>query len=226
VEALLPPEQCPGHYDMKLSDVEKLGRADLVIAFADMPPAQKGGRDGARLLVETGGRNWMVPDYYLHGLSVLTGLLAARYPQEKDAIRQRERQAAARVRGAALALKQRIARAGVAGKPVVASSMQRELLEWMGLTVVAAYGRPEAMSAREAARLVATGRERRAVLVAATLQSGPDAGRGIAEALRAPHVVLTNFPADEGYIAALEGNVNAVLAALDRTEDGRPGGSR
>ncbi|HVP78874.1 MAG TPA: hypothetical protein VMV04_13380, partial [Thermodesulfobacteriota bacterium] len=32
VEAILPPGQCPGHYDVKLSDIEKMKKADLTVS--------------------------------------------------------------------------------------------------------------------------------------------------------------------------------------------------
>jgi len=60
------------------------------------------------------------------------------------------------------------------------------------------------MSPRELARLSETGRSRHVIMVVDNLQSGPDAGKGIAEILGAPHVVLTNFPSEEGYPATLE----------------------
>jgi zinc transport system substrate-binding protein len=53
-------------------------------------------------------------------------------------------------------------------------------------------------------------------MVVDNLQSGPDAGKGIAETLGAPHVVLTNFPSEKGYLATLGENVNAVLAASQK----------
>jgi hypothetical protein len=46
------------------------------------------------------------------------------------------------------------------------------------------------------------------------LQSGPEAGKGIAETLGVPHVVLTNFPLEKGYLATLEGNVDAIVAVV------------
>jgi hypothetical protein len=48
------------------------------------------------------------------------------------------------------------------------------------------------------------------------LQSGPDTGKGIAETLGVPHIVLTNFPSDKGYLTTLEENVNIVFAAVTR----------
>ena len=69
VEAILPPGQCPGHYDVKLSDIEKIKRADLIVSFRGMPFMEKailGGR--SQLLVDAGGRNWMAPDSYILSL--------------------------------------------------------------------------------------------------------------------------------------------------------------
>ena len=92
--------------------------------------------------------------------------------------------------------------------------MQKEPLVWMGFRVVAEYGRPESMSMREVVHLVRAGKEQSVIMVVDNLQSGPDTGKGIAETLGAPRVVLTNFPSEKGYLATLGENVNAVLAAV------------
>jgi zinc transport system substrate-binding protein len=94
--------------------------------------------------------------------------------------------------------------------------MQKEVLEWMGFRVVGEYGRPEAMSTREVVRLSKIGKDHQAIAVVDNLQSGPDAGKGIAETLSVPQVVLTNFPSEKGYLATLKENVDAVMAAVMR----------
>lgn len=214
VEAILPPGQCPGHYDVKPSDVEKMQKADLVVSLKGMPYMEKDPADGARRLVVDGeGRNLMTPDAYVHTLGVLAGELAGRWPEDKEKIALRHSEAAALVTAAAAALKEEIGRSGAAGTCVVASSMLKGPLEWMGLRVAGEYGRPEALSARDVVRLSKTGRQQRALLVVDNLQSGPDAGKGVAEALGVPHVVLSNFPSEEGYVATLRKNVETVLAA-------------
>jgi zinc transport system substrate-binding protein len=86
----------------------------------------------------------------------------------------------------------------------------------MGFTVIAQYGRQESISARELVRLLETGRSQEAVMVVDNYQSGPDVGKGIAASLGIPHVVLTNFPSEAGYLATLAENVGAVLTALKR----------
>jgi len=87
IEAILPPGQCPGHYDIKLSDIEKMKRADLIVSFKGMPFMDKtdpGGR--MQLLVDAGDRNWMAPDSYIYGLGVLADGLSKRFPSDQDEI--------------------------------------------------------------------------------------------------------------------------------------------
>ncbi|MCX8118447.1 MAG: zinc ABC transporter substrate-binding protein [Desulfobacterota bacterium] len=215
VEAILPPDQCPGHYDMKLSDIEKIGKADLLISFKGMSFFHKvSSGKRAQLWVETGGRNWMVPDAYLFGLEVLAEGLVAHFPEDREEILKRKGEVILRVKEVSRALTEKMKTAGVAGKAMIASSMQKGFLEWMGFRVVGEYGRPESISAREVIRLSKIGREQKAVAVVDNLQSGPEAGKGIAEALGVPHVVLTNFPSEKGYLATLQENVEILLSTL------------
>jgi zinc transport system substrate-binding protein len=65
-------------------------------------------------------------------------------------------------------------------------------------------------------RLAKIGRSRHAILVVDNMQSGPDAGKGVAETLKIPHVILTNFPSEKGYIATLSQNVDTVITAVTR----------
>ncbi|MBU4581555.1 MAG: zinc ABC transporter substrate-binding protein [Proteobacteria bacterium] len=217
IEAILPPGQCPGHYDVKLADIEKTQKADLTVSFRGMPFMDKAGLGGrAQLLVDAGDRNWMAPDSYIYGLGVIADGLSRHFPEDKAEIIRRKEEAIHRVNAGANSLIEKIRRLGIFGKAIIASSMQKEPLEWMGFRVVGEYGRPEAMSAREVVRLSKIGREQQATAVVDNLQSGPDTGKGIAETLGVPHVVLTNFPSEKGYLATLGENVEAVAAAVMR----------
>ena len=217
VEAILPPAQCPGHYDVKLSDIEKVKKADLVATFRGMPFMEKAG-PGSRVqfFVEAGGRNWMAPNSYIHGLGYLADELAKCFPKDRKEIMKRKEDAIHKVQTKPNFLMKKIKRAGIYGKPVIASAMQKEPLEWMGFRVVGAYGRPEAMSTRDVVRLTKIGKDQQAIAVVDNLQSGPDTGKGIAETLQTPHIVLTNFPSHDGYLATLEENVATVVTAVAR----------
>lgn len=215
VEAILPPGQCPGHYDVKLSDIEKMKKAALNVSFKGMPFMNKTGLEvRAQLLVDAEDRNWMAPDSYIYGLGVLAGELSRYFPEDKDEIMKRKEGAISEVRAEANSLIEKIKKTGAFGKPVIASAMQKEPLQWMGFHIVGKYGRPEAISARGIVHLSKIGKDQRAIAVVDNLQSGPDTGKGIAETLGVPHIVLTNFPSEKGYLDTLGENVNAVLAAV------------
>jgi zinc transport system substrate-binding protein len=219
VEAILPPGQCPGHYDIKLSDIEKMKRADLFVSFKGMPFMDKAGFDGgAEFLVPAEGRNWMAPDSYIYGLGVLAAGLSKHFPEDQDEIMIRKEDTIRKVKAESNSLLEKIKGVGIAGKPIIASSMQKEPLEWMGFRVVGEYGRQEAMSTWEVVRLSKIGKDQHAIMVVDNLQSGPDVGKGIAETLGVPHVVLTNFPSEKGYLVTLGENVNAVLAAAKKND--------
>ncbi len=217
IKAILPPGQCPGHYDVKLTDIEKLRAADLSISFKGMPFMEKAGPAGkARVLVDAQGRNWMVPAVYMKGLGFLCGELSECFAEDAGKIRQHRDEETIKIRTHSQRIIEKIKRSGGFGSPVIASAMQTEPLKWMGFLVVAQYGRQESISAREFVRLLDLGKSQQAVMVVDNLQSGPEVGKGIAESLGIPHVVLTNFPSEKGYPATLAENIEAVLAALEK----------
>jgi zinc transport system substrate-binding protein len=216
VAAILPPGQCPGHYDVKLTDIAKVKRADLVVSFLGMPFMEHAEVDpGRQLLIDSKDRNWMAPDSYIAGLNLLADKFSDRFPEHWRQISTLREQAILEVANKKRSLSDRIQRGGVLQRPIIASSMLKEPLEWMGFHIVGEYGRPESISAKEIAALIRIGREKKVVMVVDNLQSGPEAGRGIAEALGAPHAVLSNFPSEKGYAATLSDNVDAVLTAVN-----------
>lgn len=214
VEALMPPAQCPGHYDLKLSDIAKIDKAQLVIGLSGLPLMNKAGMQGHnQVSIDAGNRNWMAPAAYVQGLNQLALVLAERFPQERDSIMRNKQSAAKRVNAAANAQRLRLDAAGLRNRTVIASQMQQEPLEGMGLRVLATYGRPESISAKEIVRLTRVGRENGIVAVVDNLQSGPDTGRTIADSLKTAHVVWSNFPSEQGYLATLKANTDAIISA-------------
>lgn len=215
VSAILPPGQCPGHYDIKLTDIARVKRANLVVSFLGMPFMQHAEVDANRqLLIDAKDRNWMAPQSYIAGLSVLADKFSERFPEHMRHIAARREHAILEATKKNNSLSNKIKSAGVSRKPIIASSMLREPLEWMGFRILDEYGRPESISAKEIASLMRVGREKKAAMIVDNLQSGPEAGKGIAEALGIPHVILTNFPSEKGYATTLSENVDAVLAAM------------
>ena len=87
VTVILPPGQCPGHYDLKLSDITRVKNADLVVSFRGMPFMQGAEIDENRYFpVDSRGRNWMVPDTYIAGLETLAEKLSELFPESAPLI--------------------------------------------------------------------------------------------------------------------------------------------
>jgi zinc transport system substrate-binding protein len=215
VTAILPPDQCPGHYDIKLSDIKKLEEADLIVSFSDSPFMEQAKADSDKwLFIDRKGRNWMAPDSYIPGLNILAGKLSACFPEVALQIDTARQNKIREVREFSENLITRIKGREIFAKAVLASSMQKEPLEWMGFRVVGEYGRPESISAKEIIELSRIGKQQSVIMVVDNLQSGPEAGRALAESLGIPHVVLSNFPSEAGYGSTLRENVCAVLAAV------------
>jgi zinc transport system substrate-binding protein len=192
IAAILPPGQCPGHYDVKLTDIAKVKQANLVISFCGMPfMNQTEIAADKHLLIDTKGRNWMAPPSYIAGLIILADRLIERFPEQRQQILMRKERAIREAKENIKSHNIRLQQASVSQKPIIASSMLKEPLEWMGFRVVGEYGRPESLSAKEIVELTRIGKDKKAVMVVDNLQSGPDAGKGIAEALNMPHVIFS-----------------------------------
>jgi zinc transport system substrate-binding protein len=217
ITAILPPGQCPGHYDMKLADIAKIRQADLVISFRSMPFLNQAQiEEGKHLLIETNGRNWMAPPSYLVGIGIVADKLIERFPEQSQQISSRREHVIREAEEKVESLRSRLHQASRSEKPIIAASLLKEPLEWMGFQVVGEYGRPESLSAKEIVELTRIGRNKKVAMIVDNLQSGPDAGKGIAEALNVPHVILANFPSEKGYAATLSENVSAALTAAGK----------
>jgi zinc transport system substrate-binding protein len=110
------------------------------------------------------------------------------------------------------------ARALLAGKQlpaVIAAEQQAPFLAWLGFRVVATYGRAEDFTAQELTRLARIAQDSAVGLFVDNLQSGPDTGKPMAEALKVKHVTLTNFPMQSSYRQALLDNVAALARAIE-----------
>ncbi|NQT04968.1 MAG: zinc ABC transporter substrate-binding protein, partial [Dehalococcoidia bacterium] len=82
------------------------------------------------------------------------------------------------------------------------------------------FGRPDSLTPQVVKELVDKGREGEVALIIDNMQSGQDAGAGIAEELDSARVILSNFPGGydntETWEKAIEYNVALLLAAIGR----------
>jgi len=96
--------------------------------------------------------------------------------------------------------------------------MQAAFLNWVDLNVVAFYGRPDSLTPQVVKELVDTGRAENVTLIIENMQSGQDAGKGIAEELGCTRIILSNFPGGfdgtETWEKAIDRNIELILEAI------------
>lgn len=216
VATIAPAGLCPGHFDIPPSAVAAANDAHLLLNhgweewLAKLEQAVHNPKLVKRTL-ETKG-NWMVPDIHKKAVAEILQLLVETDTAHADTFRLTAKRYQAQVDSAAA--EARTLFAGRTLPKTIAAEHQTPFLRWLGFPVVATYGRPEEFSAQELVRLARMMADSGVTLVVDNLQSGPDAGKPLAEAHGARQVTLTNFPLHGIYCRTLLDNARALAAAL------------
>jgi len=227
VITLIPPDTCPGHFDLKPSDALKLNSAKLLLGHSFEKETflkkiagliQK--ESALRIVAVSVEGSWMVPDTYISAIDEITKILKGQFPQqaqdfESNAFRYKEQ-----IKKESEHLKTRARRLRLDQVNAVASNMQKDLLVWLGINVVAVYGRQDEISALELQRLIEQARVNDVRVVVDNLQSAGKAGKPIADELGIAHIVLSNFPRVYGgkvsYLGTLKENAQQLFNILKK----------
>jgi zinc transport system substrate-binding protein len=224
VTNLIPPNQHPGNFDIKPSDIETLssatlfllhgwpgeGYADKLIAAADNPTLV--------VVKASVNGNWMIPSFQMEATDKVASALseidtgnAAAYQQGAEAYKTR-------IQAKESDILARLNKANVAAVKVIASERQADFLQWAGFDVVESYASAQSLTPQLVQDLVDKGKAEGVSLVINNLQDGEDAGKAIAEELGAKNINLSNFPGGfentETWEKAIDYNVTILLDAL------------
>ena len=227
VRNLIPPGMCPGHYDVKPSDVETLANSQaflihnwqqdkanimglieaaqnpsLIIKVIDVPDAS------------------MVPNVQAETIDKIAQVLSEIDPGNSTYYRQRGelRKQAVLIKGEEI--QGRLKEANVSEARAVCSAMQAGFVDWAGFNIVATYGRPEELSVAEVEQLVTEAKQAGVALVIDNLQSGATgSSEAIALDIGAIQVTISNFPGGfedtETWEKTVDKNVDLLLEALN-----------
>jgi zinc transport system substrate-binding protein len=228
---LIPPGVCPGHYDVKPSDIEALANSkaffihDYQEYFTNVTGAIEAA-DNPDLTVTvinvTG--NWMVPSVQAEAVDKIAQALGELDPENAAYYKQRAagREQAVLAKGGDV--KDELEGAGVDGVKVLCADMQIGFVQWAGFDILATYGRPEDLSMTDVDQLVTEAKQAGAVLIIDNLQSGSATlGATIEQDVEAIPVTISNFPGGfentETWEKAIDKNVDLLLAALNEWEE-------
>ncbi len=198
VEYIVPPSLCPGHYDVRPSDVELIRSADLILKHGIM------GEYWLENLIDTAnqtgdlhvpiievGAGWNTPggagQLYSSVADALNRYLGIDVSDELSRCMQTINDTEAQLR--------KIAEENNFDEiSVVVMLWQKPFVEFLGFRIVATYGPPEKMSEEDIAEVEDNATKYGAQLVIDNLHSGTSLGERIASDIGAVHVVLINFP--------------------------------
>lgn len=219
VVRLLPPGACPGHFDVTPAMVRSLRRCPVLLRFdfqAGLDERLARLREsGLRIIAIPAGNGLCVPATYAAACRAVCAALRECMPAEAEAFAEGLTAAEARVARLQSDIRQRVAAAGLAGTPVVASGHQAAFCEALGLKVVAKFTGGDEQSLTRLADLIERGEEGGVKLVVANLQEGPQLADPLAQRLGARPVVLSNFPSmapdQDTFEKLLEWNLRALM---------------
>jgi len=225
---IIPPAQCPGHFDVKPGDIQKLADADLfflhgwqgekfsqeLIASANNPDLSV-----VTLNIQTTeSQNWMVPMVQIEAVDIITSAIC-QVDNENSAIYQRSAtEYRDKISAKEAEINARLAQASLSSVNVMCNEQQAGFVKWVGFNIVATYGRPDSLTPQVVKELVDKGKTENVTLIIDNLQSGQDAGKGVAEELGCKRVILSNFPGGfdntETWEKAIDRNIELILEAV------------
>ena len=224
---LIPPGVCPGHYDVKPSDIVALANStalfihdwqqnmknitglveaadnpDLVIKVIDVPDMP------------------MVPQIQAETTDKIAQALGEVDPENSAYYQEKAAERTQAILAKGEEVKDKLQDANVSGVKVLCVEYQAGFAEWAGFDVVATYGRPEDLSAAEMEELIVEAKEAGVALVIDNLQSGATAMSTVmAQIIGAIQITISNFPGGfentETWEKAIDKNVDLLLEALN-----------
>jgi len=224
---IIPPAQCPGHFDVKPGDIQRLADAALfflhgwqgemfaqdVIASANNPDLTVVTVD-----IEGLGSDWMIPSGQLAATDKITDALCQVDAENCSVYQESATEYKEAIVAKEAEIRARLNQANLSEVNVMCADQQAGFVEWAGLNIVATYGRPDSLTPQAVRELVDTGSAENVTLIIDNLQSGQDAGKGVAEELGCRRIIISYFPGGfdntETWEKAIDRNVELILGVM------------
>ncbi|MFW6105650.1 MAG: metal ABC transporter substrate-binding protein [Chloroflexota bacterium] len=224
---LIPPGTCPGHYDVKPSDIEALANSKAIFIhnyqenFENITGLIEAAENPDLIIkvIDITG-NWMTPPVQVEAVDKIAQALGEIDPENDAYYQEKAAERAQAILDYGGEVKNTLQEAGVDGVKVICADMQAGFIGWAGFNITATYGRPEELSPADVEQLVTDAIEAGVALVIDNLQSGATAtSETMAQDIGAIQVTISNFPGGfentETWEKAIDKNVELLLEALN-----------
>jgi zinc transport system substrate-binding protein len=218
---LAEPGTCPGHFDVRPSQAVALRRCQALLRFDFQESLDavldRSGTNHPFVVEVTIHDGLCRPASYLSACRQVADAFVAHGILERTNADVRLQSIAIRLDSLTRQSTNRVAQAGLAGRPVIASVHQSDFCAWLGLKVVASFRAADTSSVAEIDDAISAGKLAQVKLIIANLPEGRRTEDALAERLKAQVAVFGNFPAlEHGRVSfddLLAGNVAALVAA-------------
>jgi len=223
---IISPAQCPGHFDVKPGDIQRLADAGIFLMhgwqgekFTDDLITSANNPDLSVFVIDIDIKdNWMTPQVQSQAIDIITGIISQADSKNSADFQKNAGDFKAAVNAKGTEMAEKLAEASVSEINVMCAEQQTGFVQWAGFNIVATFGRPDSLTPQVVKDLVDSGRESNVTLIIDNMQSGQDAGVGVAEELGSARVILSNFPGcyenTETWEKTIEYNVALLLAAI------------
>jgi zinc transport system substrate-binding protein len=223
---IIPPSQCPGHFDVKPGDIQKLSEADIFFMhgwqgekFSTDLIESAQNPDLTVAVVDIQG-NWMTPPVQIEATDKITSELCQIDSTNSSAYQESADTYKNTITVTGDELTTILNEANTSNVNVLCAEQQMGFVKWTGLNVIGTFGRPDSLTPQVIKELVDTGKAENVTLIIDNLQSGKDAGASIAEELGCNRIILSNFLGGfdntETWEKAIKKNVELILETISQ----------
>jgi len=214
---IVPAGMCPGHFDIKPGDIASMLDAKILLShgWEKWITRLASSIENKKLVTKTIGidGNWMVPTIHKRAANEITKIFCEVDPLNKYWYEKNLGDYTRTIDSTVAQLRELIKK--LQDTKVICSDYQTDFLNWLGLEIIATYGRSEELTPKKLANLIEIGKKETVQIVVDNLQSSSKVGEQIAKEIGAAHVILTNFPLSNSYIVSLKENVKKIIRAVE-----------
>jgi len=215
---LAGPTMCPGHFDIRPSQISDLARCGLLVRFdfqQSLDAKLRRDDDVSRqTLVVCLPGGLCVPDSYLTACRQIAEHFVSTQTISQTEAEQRLAQLEQRMAALRQEVLQQIDADGLRGAPVLASRHQADFCRWLGLRVAAEISNADAASTSDINGSIKAGEAGAVQIIVANEPEGRRSADALADRLHARVVVFGNFPdmgEEHAFDALVRRNAKALL---------------
>lgn len=218
---LAEPGMCPGHFDLRPSQVQQLRRCRVLLRLDfqnSLDSRLRGAADDGLVITEISVPGGLCePESYVAASEQTADALVAANLLDRATADQRLATIHARIQRTAARCRQKVVH--LRGRPVIVSSHQEAFCRWLGLRPVAVFAGADSAGVGQVDHAVCQGEQANVNLVIANRPEGRRVADALAERLGAQVVVFDNFPAlgngHSSFYDLIESNVDALVEAVN-----------